>query len=209
MLDRIGDEVARATTVVRFAPGRRFPSHVHRGGEEFLVLEGVFTDATGDYRAGTYVRNPVNSEHAPWTDGGCTLLVKLRQMWDETEPHVARDTGEAAPWQADAAAPGRRTLPLFSSERTGEAVRMERLEPGAAVERERAAGGEEFYVVAGSFVDEEGARQEESAWARYPAAEAGTPVRWAADPKSGCTVWVKTGHLTDDTIRRCAELATG
>ena len=44
MLDRIGDEVARATTIVRYAPGSSFSEHTHTGGEEFLVLDGVFQD---------------------------------------------------------------------------------------------------------------------------------------------------------------------
>jgi anti-sigma factor ChrR (cupin superfamily) len=44
MLDRIGDEVARATTIVRFAPGSAFSAHTHDGGEEYLVLEGTFQD---------------------------------------------------------------------------------------------------------------------------------------------------------------------
>ena len=49
MLDRIGDEVARATTIVRYAPGSQLSPHTHGGGEEFLVLEGVFQDEHGDY----------------------------------------------------------------------------------------------------------------------------------------------------------------
>jgi len=39
MLDRIGDEVARATSIVRYAPQSQFSPHVHDGGEEFLVLD--------------------------------------------------------------------------------------------------------------------------------------------------------------------------
>src|SRR6516162_5700894 len=42
MLDRIGDEVARATSIVRYAPHSHFSPHTHGGGEEFLVLDGVF-----------------------------------------------------------------------------------------------------------------------------------------------------------------------
>jgi anti-sigma factor ChrR (cupin superfamily) len=49
MLDRIGDEVARATSIVRYAPGSHFSAHTHGGGEEFLVLDGVFQDEHGDY----------------------------------------------------------------------------------------------------------------------------------------------------------------
>ena len=53
MLDHIGEEVARATTIVRYDPNSRFPAHVHGGGEEFIVLEGVFQDERGDYPPGT------------------------------------------------------------------------------------------------------------------------------------------------------------
>ncbi|HEY9690016.1 MAG TPA: cupin domain-containing protein, partial [Coleofasciculaceae cyanobacterium] len=80
MLDRDGDEVARATSIVRYGPGSAFPTHTHGGGEEFLVLEGVFSDESGDYPAGTYVRNPIGSAHAPRSEEGCTIFVKLWQM---------------------------------------------------------------------------------------------------------------------------------
>src|SRR6187455_1307816 len=77
MLDRIGDEVARATSIVRFAPNAVFPEHVHGGGEEFFVLQGVFVDDDGEYPVGAYVRNPVGSKHAPRAGAdGATLLVK-------------------------------------------------------------------------------------------------------------------------------------
>jgi hypothetical protein len=58
MLDRIGDEVARATSIVRDAPASHFSAHTHGGGEEFLMLDGVFQDEHGDYPAGSYIRNP-------------------------------------------------------------------------------------------------------------------------------------------------------
>ena len=53
MLDRIGDEVAKATSIVRYQPGTQFKTHTHEFGEEILVLDGVFSDETGDYPAGT------------------------------------------------------------------------------------------------------------------------------------------------------------
>ena len=75
-LDRIGDEVARATSIVRYAPRSRFAPHAHGGGEEFLVLDGVFQDEHGDYPAGTYVRNP------PWPCSAVSpLLVAYREIW--------------------------------------------------------------------------------------------------------------------------------
>lgn len=36
MLDRVGEEKARATSIVRYAPGSWFPQHPHPGGEEIL-----------------------------------------------------------------------------------------------------------------------------------------------------------------------------
>ena len=49
ILDRIGDEVARATSIVRYAPCSSFSAHTQSGGEEFLVLDGVCSDEHGDY----------------------------------------------------------------------------------------------------------------------------------------------------------------
>ena len=80
MLDRVGGEVARATSIVRYAPGSIFTAHTHGGGEEFLVLEGVFSDERGDYPAGSYVRNPPTSHHTPSSRGGCAIFVKLWQF---------------------------------------------------------------------------------------------------------------------------------
>ena len=81
MLDRIGDEVARATSLVRYAPNSEFSSHVHGGGEEFLVLEGEFADEHQKYPVGTYVRNPIGTEHKPQIgEQGCTIFVKLHQF---------------------------------------------------------------------------------------------------------------------------------
>ena len=46
-LDRVGDEVARASSIVRYAAGSGYSAHTHGGGEEILVLEGVFSDEHG------------------------------------------------------------------------------------------------------------------------------------------------------------------
>ena len=96
MLDRIGDEVARATTIVRYAPGSQFSPHVHGGGEEFLVLEGVFQDEHADFPAGSYVRNPPQSRFTPGSKSGCTMFVKLWQFDLADRTHVRLDTNQMA-----------------------------------------------------------------------------------------------------------------
>ena len=77
MLDRIGDEVARATSIVRYAAGSRFSPHTHGGGEEFIVLDGVFEDEHGAFPEGAYIRNPPTSSHTPGSEPGCVIFVEL------------------------------------------------------------------------------------------------------------------------------------
>ena len=88
MLDRIGDEVARATTIVKYDPGSHFSPHVHTGGEEFLVLDGVFQDEHGDFPVGSYIRNPPESRHTPGSEPGCVIFVKLWQFDPDDRTHV-------------------------------------------------------------------------------------------------------------------------
>jgi anti-sigma factor ChrR (cupin superfamily) len=95
MLERDGDEVARATSIVRYRIGSHFPHHEHALGEEFLVLDGTFADERGEYPAGTYVRNPPGSGHAPWSEDGCVSLVKFRQFHPEDSERVVVDTRSA------------------------------------------------------------------------------------------------------------------
>jgi anti-sigma factor ChrR (cupin superfamily) len=185
MLDRVGGEVARATSVVRYAPGSRFDPHEHGLGEEFLVLEGVFSDEHGDYPAGTYVRNPPGSRHAPRSRPGCVLFVKLRQFDPSDTARVVVDT-EAAAWKSGRG-PGLTELPLHAH--GAEEVRLVRFAPGAAAPRHEHPGGEEIYVLRGSLRDEHGVYQAGS-WVRSPAGSAHQP---ASD--EGCLLYVKSGHL--------------
>ncbi|XOV85250.1 MAG: cupin domain-containing protein [bacterium] len=83
LLDRVGDEVAVATSLVRYAPGASFDPHQHALGEEFIVLDGVFSDEHADYPAGSYIRNPPGTGHTPHSDPGCVIFVKLRQFADK------------------------------------------------------------------------------------------------------------------------------
>src|SRR5271165_5190868 len=94
MLDRIGDEVARATSIVRYVPDSHFSPYTHGGGEEFLVLEGVFQDEHGDFPAGSYVRNPPTSRHTPGSKPGCTIFVKLWQFNPNDRTQVRVDTSK-------------------------------------------------------------------------------------------------------------------
>ena len=187
MLDRVGGEVARATSIVRYAPHSRFSAHTHGGGEEFLVLDGVFQDEHGDYKAGSYVRNPPTSRHTPGSETGCTLFVKLWQFDPDDRTELRTDTA-AVPFMPVPGRPGVEMAPLF--EDAWEHVRLERWAPGTAITLP-VPGGIELLVLEGSFV-ENGETFTPQSWLRLPDRAV---LRAVAGPQ-GCRVWAKSGHLT-------------
>ena len=79
-------------------PHSRFPAHDHPEGEEILVLEGVFSDEHGDWRAGTFLLNPEGFRHTPFSEPGCLLFVKLRQFPGRERRHIVVDTHKLA-WE--------------------------------------------------------------------------------------------------------------
>ncbi len=185
LLDRLGGEVARATSLVRYAPGSSFSDHVHGGGEEFLVLEGVFSDERGDYPAGTYVRNPPGSKHRPFSRGGCTLFVKLHQFAKSDLQRVVIDTTTANWSVASEAGLSRVVLHQHRDEK----VALVRFAPGARLPDDPHPGGEEVLVLEGVLSDEAG-DYPAGTWVREPAGSAHAPFS-----REGCVIYVKEGHL--------------
>lgn len=190
MLDRIGNEVARATSIVRYAPNTRFSAHTHDGGEEILVLEGEFADEHGVYPQGTYVRNPIGTSHSPKVGSkGCTILVKLFQFDPEDQLQTVIDT-RSADW-IEGADPGLRMLPLhkYKSER----VALVHLEPNTRLGPRELRGGEEILVLEGAFRDELGCYPK-GTWIRTPHLSKHAMMT----ETEGALLFVKTGHLPEN-----------
>ena len=187
MLDRVGGEVARATSLVRYVAASAFPAHEHTLGEEFLVLSGVFSDEHGDYPAGTYVRNPPLSRHSPRTVPGCAIFVKLRQMVPSEKARLVIDT-TTAKWRREEQAE-MATLPLFHAPGGGESVALERLDAGAVHREVDCPGGEEIFILSGDLRDGSGTYGA-GTWIRNPAG-----FRGSLGSTQGATYWVKRGHL--------------
>lgn len=186
MLDRIGEEVARATSLVRYAPNSTFPPHTHGGGEEYLVLEGTFHDEHGAYPAGSYVRNPIGTSHAPFTEEGCIIFVKLHQFDKSDDRQFAVDTRATAfePGGTD----GLGVLPLH---RFGdEVVDMLRLAPGAHLPKTDYPKGVEFLVLEGDMTDADGVYRA-GTWLRLPPGAA-----HGLRSQGGALAYRKAGHLT-------------
>jgi len=186
-LDRVGDEIARATSIVRYAPNSEFSAHQHSGGEEILVLEGVFSDEHGDFPAGSYLRNPIGTTHTPRIgDQGALIFVKLHQFSTDDQQQFAINTHKAnwMPGLVD----GLSVLSLHSFE--GEHAALVRWGPNTQFNPHRHWGGEEILVLEGTFYDEHGSYPKGS-WIRSPHLSMHTPYT----REDGALIYVKTGHL--------------
>jgi len=191
LLDRVGDEVARATSLVRYAPGSRFSRHEHGGGEEILVLDGVFSDEHGDFATGSYLRNPPGSGHAPFSREGCTLFVKLWQFARADNRTVRIDTG-AADWHPGLV-PGLSVMPLHEFD--GVSTALVRWAPNTIFSGHSHPGGEEIFVLDGLFRDEYG-EYPAGSWLRNPRWSRHAPFTGA----EGALIYVKVGHLGADLL---------
>lgn len=187
MLDRVGDEVARATSLVRYAPASVFPPHTHGAGEEILVLSGTFSDESGDFGAGWYVRNPPGSRHQPLSREGALIFVKLRQMPADEAQTVRVDSNRAQAWQCDS--DGVAVCPLFAS--AYEQVCLRRL-PRAQVWMEANESGLELLVLSGTLQVNEHCLPPHG-WLRLPP---GIGVRCFAGQED-VVFYIKTNHLKD------------
>lgn len=185
LIERAGGDGTRATSLVRFDAGAHFPSHTHHGGEEFLVLDGTFVDENDSYPAGTYVRNPPGSHHAPSAPDGCTIFVKLHHLPAEESEQIVIDT-RTQPW-LPGLVQGLEVMPLGDFE--GEHTALVRWAPNTVFKPHHHFGGEEIFVLEGVFSDETG-DYPAGHWLRSPHWSAHTPFT-----REGCTIWVKTGHL--------------
>ncbi len=186
MLDRIGDEVARATSIVRYAPNSSFARHEHALGEEFLVLDGVFSDEHGDYPTGTSVRNPPGSGHTPFSKDGCRILVKLRQFDPTDRQPIVVNTADTSLWPSPT---GQRVTTLVLHQFETEKVQMLWVPNGCDYSIAANDGGIELLVISGS-VEYDQHILDVGAWLRLPP---GSELHLAAGEDS--ILWIKSGHL--------------
>ncbi|MCM5507788.1 cupin domain-containing protein [Vibrio sp. SCSIO 43169] len=183
-LEREDAESGHTTSVVRYDAGSRFNTHPHPMGEEIFVLEGIFSDEQGDYSAGTYLRNPPGSQHAPFSDQGCTILVKLNQF-DERDSASIRVNTRTQAWLPGIG--GLEVMPLHEFEH--EHVALVKWPEGERFQPHRHFGGEEIFVLSGEFADEHG-RYPKGSWLRSPHMSEHFPF-----VEQETIILVKTGHL--------------
>ncbi len=186
MLDRTGQEQARATSLVNYAPASVFPEHSHPDGEEILVLSGMFTENGVDYPAGWYLRSPDGSSHQPSSRDGATIFVKLRQMSAEERLPVRINTKDESNWHGQ---PQRAICPLFSG--TFERVLLQRLASDECVFDAPPVGGAELLILEGELRAPEGCYKKGS-WLRFPSGDMPSLI----STNNGALIYLKTGHLS-------------
>ena len=187
-LHRVGGaETGQVTAIVRYDANSSFPAHDHPGGEEILVLEGVFSDEHGDWPAGTYLLNPEGFRHAPFSKDGCLIFVKLRQYDGAGRKHVALRTHQMR-WMPSGI-DGIEIKPLYADPTFADSTRLERWLAGTSPGKHFADGGFELFVLDGELRDETGSYPAGS-WLRLPAGASHT-----AHTESGCVLYRKTGAL--------------
>lgn len=177
-------ERGHATSVVKYEAGASFEEHDHPLGEEIFVLEGVFSDHTGDYGPGTYIRNPPGFKHAPFSKEGCTLFVKLHQF-KRGDAEAVRIPTQQTPWLPGQG--GLEVMPLHNFE--GEHVALVKWPANEIFQPHRHWGGEEIFVLSGTFRDEHGAYPK-GTWLRSPHLSQHHPY-----VEEETVIYVKTGHL--------------
>lgn len=189
MLDRVGGEVARATSIVRYAPQSSFPRHQHPGGEEILVLSGTFSDETQDYPAGWYLRNPPGSAHRPSSAEGAVIFVKLQQMQPSELTELRVDTNDPANWSQEL---GLAICRLYGDK--FESVWLQRLLPGQPTSAVKTADVE-LLVLNGSLLNGS-QRYDSGTWLRFPQGQ--SPALQAGD--DGATMYVKASQ-TQESVK--------
>jgi anti-sigma factor ChrR (cupin superfamily) len=177
-------EQGHATSIVRYDPGASFKGHNHPLGEEILVLEGTFSDETGDFKAGTYFRNPKGFIHAPFSNEGCVILVKLHQM-DSADTERKAIEMDKQTWEEGDNGTSKLQLHTFNSEN----VLLFSAPSGIEVPRHTHDKGEEVFVISGCYRDENG-QFPAGCWVRLPPGSEHAPLF-----EEDTMLWIKYGHI--------------
>ena len=186
-LYREGGEFGPVTSIVKYEAGGKFRTHFHPQGEEILVLDGEFCDEHGRYPAGTYLLNPDGTQHAPFSDIGCTLLVRLRQYDGKDRKQVKLNT-HTMEWK-QGMVEGLTVLPLYRQKQYPENMSLVRWQPDTYFPQHTHPGGEEIFVLEGTFEDDNGIYPK-GTWIRSPHLSQHKPYS-----KDGCLIYVRVGGL--------------
>ncbi len=186
-LEREAAEHGHVTSIVKYEAKSYFNEHNHPLGEEIFVLEGTFSDETGDFGPGTYIRNPPGSKHKPFSHEGCVIFVKLNQFHSDDKDLLRINTHKTE-WLPGSG--NLQVMPLHNF--AGQNTALVKWPKNEIFQPHRHLGGEEIFVINGEFIDEHGSYPKYT-WLRNPHNTQHHPR-----VEQETLILVKTGHLAQD-----------
>ena len=189
VFDLSADASAQSTELLFLEPGDRREFPADERVREMIVLEGQVQTDAGSFSAGEFARIP------PGSGGLFTLksdtktivfhkLLPLRPGYPETD--VTRVNFQSAAWSRGLVE-GLSVLGLHNNDHEGTA--LVHWAPGTVFNPHTHPGGEEIFVLQGTFSDEHG-DYPAGAWLRNPPWSSHKPFS-----NEGTLIYVKTGHL--------------
>ena len=171
-------------SILRLEPGARLPP-LHEGwGIEVVVLEGSWQLPEVILEENGYSRRPPAEAGAGTTSTGCTLYVRSGPFAEDDQGLVHVQAGEE-PWSA-----GHGNLRVKSLHSTdGEGTAFVHWSAGERFIPHQHWGGEEIFVLSGTFRDEHGVYPK-GTWIQSPHLSTHHPF-----VEEDTVIFVKTGHL--------------
>jgi hypothetical protein len=172
------------SALIRLAPGTSLPELPEGWGAEMLVLDGSLILPEGTLHSGAYSRRPPGQVDVRSASAACIFFLRSGPF-AEADREVVHTQAQDHPWL-----PGQGNLevkPLHSFE--GEGTALVHWPPGERFLPHRHWGGEEVFVISGTFKDEHGSYPQ-GTWLQSPHLSTHHP--FVIDDT---VIFVKTGHL--------------
>lgn len=177
LLSKINNE---ETAIIKIEENCKLNTNSNTNSVEILVLEGTYINEYGEFKSGTYLR--LSSEDEALVIAGkigCIIFRKVNHFNDESE-NIIIDTNNTL-WLKGHGNLG--VMPLFEQTALVKWPKNEKFIP------HKHWGGEEIFVLEGTFMDEYG-MYPKGTWIRSPHLSEHFPY-----VEDETIIFVKTGHL--------------
>lgn len=166
------------TTILKIEKGNKLSTKSKINSVEIIVLEGTYINEHGSFESGSYLQFSKEDESQVSSDTGCTIFRKVNYF--TVNEDIIIDTNTTAWLQGQG---NLEVMPLYEQTALVKWPKGEKFIP------HKHWGGEEIFVLKGTFMDEHGSYPKGS-WIRSPHLSEHFPY-----VKEETIIYVKTGHL--------------
>jgi len=178
------EDSSHEVSILRLQAGAQLPAPPEGWGIEVVVLEGAWQLPEGTLQGNGYSRRPPGEAGAGSTATGCTLYARSGPF-AEDDRELAHSQAEGEPWHA-----GHGNLRVKSLHSMGgEGTALVHWPAGERFVPHQHWGGEEIFVLSGTFRDEYGVYPK-GTWIQSPHLSTHHPF-----VEEETVIFVKTGHL--------------